>query len=324
MPSQRDPAKRGARSESVTYYFAGPLANTGGNLRSIKLASPFRIERWNYDKLASLIADMSGPIDWHPDHRVDELQCIPKFANSGHVVTARLTLEHRNDEPLDILRVHRELENFDKRLDEQIRLLSVFFSAGVLLPVRYWFAIGSDGVREMMSASEGRADEGERATPSLDQARSANAFLQNHSFQKRPDVLEIALDHWSHSFQSIPSHMQLLSLVTALEALLNPAQTELKHRVCRAAAVLIGRNEEESKEIYAGLGKVYDIRSQIVHTGQTKSLRTVRFWELRRWVSRVILAVLSLNLPKSELCARLVELGFGQGPSLTLRGTRGS
>jgi hypothetical protein len=303
-----------------TFYFAGPLSNTGGGLRSVKLAPPFKIERWGYEKLASLVGDMQGASEWQPDHRVDELNCIPEFANTGHVVTACITLEHDESDTQSFLKLHHELESQDKRLDEQIRLLSLYFSAATTMPVRYWFSL-ADGRREMMSSSEGRAEKGERAAPTYQEALKVNAFLSKHSFEKRAEFIQIALDHWGHSHDTIPRHMQLLSLVTALEVLLNPAQTELKHRVTRAAAVLIGTTKEDSRDIYSGLSKIYDVRSQIVHTGQLKSLQKVHFWQLRWWLSRAILAVMDLGLPKDQMCAALVELGFGQGSNLKQLGS---
>jgi len=299
-----------------TFHFAAPLANTGGSLRSVKLAAPYKIERWSYDKLAVLVGDIQGHNEWHPDHRVDELQCIPEYASTGHVVTASVSLEFDESDTYAFLQLHRDLEALDRQLDEQVHLLSLYFSSATTMPLRYWFTVSSDGNREMISASEGRAEGGERAVPTYQEALRFNAFLAKHSFEKRADFIQIALDHWGHSHDTIPRHMKLLSLVTALEVLLNPAQTELKHRVTRAAAVLIGVDVEHSRDVYSGLSKIYDVRSQIVHTGQLKSLQEVPLWQLRRWLSRAILAAMELGLPKAELCSALIELGFGQGSQL--------
>lgn len=295
-----------------TFFFVAPIANTGGSFRSIKLSPPFKIERWNYDKLTSFINDMEGATDWTPDPRVDELRCVPHHGNTGHVVTATISLEH--DEAVeDILKLHRHFEEQDKVLAEQIRLIGVYFSSPVLLSAEYWFAVNENGQREMQSALMRSVEEGQSATPSYQEALRLSNFLARYSFRPRAEYVSIALDHWGHSFDAIPKHMQLLSLVTALEVLLNPAHTELKHRVARAAAVLIGSDKEESKEIYSGLSKIYDARSQVVHTGVLKSVDKVKFWQLRWWVSRSILKVMALGLPKERLCSMLNELGFGEG-----------
>ncbi len=299
-----------------TLHFAGPLANTGGSLRSVKLSAPFRIERWNYDKLADLIGDMQGKTDWHPDHRVDELHCIPEYGTTGHVVTASIDVEMDEADTDAYMKIHRQLHALDERLDEQLLLLSLFFSSTTTLPARYWYFVLPGSEREMISASEGRADNGHRAAPSYREALKFNSFLAKHSFERRAEFIQIALDHWRHSQDTVPRHMQLLSLITAIEVLLNPAQTELKHRVTRAAAILIGSDAEDCRQIYSFLGKIYDVRSQIVHTGNLKGLSKFPLLQIRWYLSRAIIRAMELGLPKDRLCASLVELGFGQGHEL--------
>lgn len=296
-----------------TYSLAAPLAYAGGNFRSVKLAPPFRIERWSYEKICALIIDMEGPTDWSPDHRVDELHCVPEHGSTGHVVTAQVDIDY--DGSVDnLLALHKALEAKDDLLDQQIRLISLYLSAPTLLAARYWFYM-EDGKRTMMSSMQ-------RIVPhnggsygiSYSEAQRLTAFLGRETFKRQPDFISIALDHWDHSYDSIPLHMQLVSLITTLEVLLNPAQTELKHRVTRLAAVLLGSSQEDSQEIYTGLGKIYDARSKVVHTGQLAAAKKVWYWQLRRWISRAILYAMALELPKEQLCHDLNQLGFGEGP----------
>jgi hypothetical protein len=297
-----------------TYNFAAPIANAGGSFRSVKLVFPFKIERWSYEKIGQLVTDMEGPTDWSPDPRVDELHCIPEYGCTGHVVTGQLVLDHSvlSD---GILKFHKKLEAMEGPLTQQIRLISLFLSAPILLAAQYWFEIDA-GKRTMTSSSQSIVPyDSQPHAITYQEALELNAFLSIEASNTRPEFISIALDHWSHSFGSIPEHMQLLSLVTALEVLLNSANTELKHRVTRLAAVLLGDSKENSQEIYSGLGKIYDARSQVVHTGKLKASESVWYWQLRYWVSRAILTAMKLRLSKEELCRDLNQLGFGDGPS---------
>ncbi len=61
---------------------------------------------------------------------------------------------------------------------------------------------------------------------------------------------------------------QLVDLSIALEALFSPSQqTELRFRIAQTAALLLGNNPNERKDIAAFLRRVYDTRSALVHGG---------------------------------------------------------
>jgi len=306
----------------LAYSFAAPLAYASGSFRSVKLAPPFKIERWSYQKICQLIIDMEGPTEWSPDPRVDELHCVLEHGNTGHVVTAQIELE--SDSSVDgLLALHRQLDARDEFLDREIRLISLYLSAPIMIAARYWFGI-ENGKRVMASAMQRNVPhDGHSYGILYTEAQNLSAFLRRETSSNKADFIAIALDHWNHSYDSIPLHMQLVSLITALEVLLNPAQTELKHRVTRLAAVLLGTSREESQEIYAGLGIIYDARSKVIHTGQLLAAKKVRYWQLRRWVSRAILHAMALGLPKDRLCHDLNQLGFGDGPRYLSSATGG-
>jgi hypothetical protein len=62
---------------------------------------------------------------------------------------------------------------------------------------------------------------------------------------------------------------QLLDLTIALEALFSPSdRTELRFKISQAAALLIGENGTEKKEIFDFIKRMYDERSGFVHGGK--------------------------------------------------------
>jgi hypothetical protein len=52
--------------------------------------------------------------------------------------------------------------------------------------------------------------------------------------------------------------------------MLNAADRELQYRVARNAAMLLGKNAQESERICSEVRDLYDKRSKLVHTGQSK------------------------------------------------------
>lgn len=105
-------------------------------------------------------------------------------------------------------------------------------------------------------------------------------------------------------------------MITCLEALFNTGRSELRQRVSRSVAVLLGRDYEDSEYIYNSVKFAYDVRSKVVHTGVTKDIRKVWDWHLRQTVSTAIRRCWELDIDKQDLVKRLNTFGFGDGDTL--------
>jgi hypothetical protein len=112
-------------------------------------------------------------------------------------------------------------------------------------------------------------------------------------------------------------HMEFLSLVMAMEALLNVGQTDVQYRVSRSMAVLLGDHLDKSEWVYEQTKRAYDVRSKLVHTGKAKGIEKIWFWGLRSHVQEAILRLISLDITKDELAEKLTRLGFGQARELS-------
>jgi hypothetical protein len=97
----------------------------------------------------------------------------------------------------------------------------------------------------------------------------------------------------------------------ATEVLFNDGSYELKYRITRGMAVLLGTNKNECHEIYSNMKKLYDKRSGLVHTGKA-AISTTDVILLRHYLRNSIKELLRLRLSKTELSKKLMENGFGQ------------
>lgn len=68
---------------------------------------------------------------------------------------------------------------------------------------------------------------------------------------------------FARSASAIP--VKILMYVTAMEALVSTASSELSHQVSERVAILLGETVEERKEIYATVKKAYGLRSKAAH-----------------------------------------------------------
>jgi hypothetical protein len=98
----------------------------------------------------------------------------------------------------------------------------------------------------------------------------------------------------------------------ALEVLLNADRSELKYRVSRNLAVLIGHTRKHSAEVFQQAKALYDIRSSLVHTGRASALSDQALRELEMLVRGALLRLAKLQIPKDALLDKLNSTGFGR------------
>jgi len=215
----------------------------------------------------------------------------------GHafVVTGSVRLPYEpGDEDAYIadLKFHQQLEALTERLEHELRALNLYLCAQLGLFDHYWYV--QQGTKQIPIQSTAtdvpvqrlRGYVARREIPAL------NAFLRRMRRPIGQDYIKLAWDHWDHSLIAGPDHMEMLSLVMALEALFNVGQTDLRYRIARNMAALLGNSPDEAEYIFQSIKEAYDLRSKLVHTGKA-DLRKASISSLRLYVQRAILKLLA-------------------------------
>ena len=98
----------------------------------------------------------------------------------------------------------------------------------------------------------------------------------------------------------------------SLESLFHPSdQAELRYRISRNTAVLLGRNKKyDSVEVYSNIRQLYDKRSKIVHTGMKGIINNDDLLNLRSYVRESIKMIIGLNKNKEDMLNLLNKSGF--------------
>ena len=107
------------------------------------------------------------------------------------------------------------------------------------------------------------------ATVNQTNAPLLNAFLGGTSLPLKPDYLQTALEHWEESLRSTKRHIEFLSLMMALETLFNVGAQDIRYRISRSVAVLLGDDAEDSEYIFESTREAYDVRSKLVLLART-------------------------------------------------------
>lgn len=149
--------------------------------------------------------------------------------------------------------------------------------------------------------------------------KEANEFI-NLVFTRidYSNYIGLSIENYMNSFNVSHLHFSYIALCMSLENLINGNQ-ELSYRLKRTTSILCGNTEENSNVIFKNLGKVYTLRSKIVH-GENYTPQEIytKIEYLQNLVSRALIELLIHNIPSNkDLDSITTTLGFGQQNKLS-------
>lgn len=127
------------------------------------------------------------------------------------------------------------------------------------------------------------------------------------------NYIGLSIENYINSFNASHLHFSYIALCMSLENLISGSQ-ELSYRLKRTVSILCGNSEKKSTIIFKNLGKIYNLRSKIVH-GEIYSDREIfiKIEYLQNLVSRVLIELLIHNIESNkDLDTIMTALGFGQ------------
>lgn len=299
------------------FQFFAPIANAKGQFRSLSTPEPFKIERWSRDRIVRLWRQLASLPKFEIEVQIEHLHCVPRSASVGHVVTGTVSLPTPKSAN-EWIATHNQLQRIQSRIENQLRLISLYGGGQCVLASSYWYEYDG-GKTPIMVSGTGRfpsiSEHSVSISPRL--IGKYDTFSLANEIPLSPDYLQLAFEHWEESMRQENENLEFLSLMVAIEALFNVGPQDIRYRVSRSIAVLLGRDIDHAEEIFNDVRLAYDVRSKLVHTGKAKGLEPLMVWRLRFLVQQAILRMYDLNQPKDEIMRLLTRLGFGQGKSLT-------
>jgi len=140
-------------------------------------------------------------------------------------------------------------------------------------------------------------------------------FFRDVEIPFKETSLRLAHDNFQVSYYIHQKHLSFLALMMSLEGLFNPSgEGELRYRISRNTAVLIGKDKDDSESIWKRMRKLYDIRCDIIHSGNFNDVNDNDVLELRSYVRRSIKEFYKIGKSKTEILDMLNSCGFGDKP----------
>jgi len=147
-----------------------------------------------------------------------------------------------------------------------------------------------------------------------DEVNEINNFIEMYfeTFQNI-SYLKSSIQNYLNAFDSNYLHFSFIAFCICLESITD-GNTELIYRIARNVAVICGKDENSSMQIFKNIKKAYALRSKIVH-GSNFSDDTVSDYlhYLEAICSKLIIELLKHNVSNIEqLNEKITSLGFGQ------------
>ncbi len=130
--------------------------------------------------------------------------------------------------------------------------------------------------------------------------------------------IKSALHSYLSSYFQNFKEMEFVNLCIALESTV-VAHTELNYRIKRNVSILLTSEKDFARNIFKNVGKIYTLRSKIVHSGKYKIEKVEEYLPyLKNLTSRLIIEMIAQNIEKLEnLNDILTEKGFGDNTSIS-------
>ena len=276
-----------------TVCFVGVLANVDSSILGIDLNHGFKIEPKSFSKGIDLISRLEGLSIKSIGQKLLPLPCYNYSEKKYYVVTNsfEIDIEVNNKGtltsfPMGVARFDNEF--FHGYLNRITRLMRLFKEGNVVIPLKYYYLIEKNGPRMLMGSGTHVAVLEEPYTLETTEIPELLLFIRNTAFPFDKPFLQLAFEAFELSYETSHIGLSFLSLMIGLETLLNPGRQELRYRVSRNVAVLLGKAVKDSKKIFCEVRDLYDQRSSLVHTGKLDTINREDLSRLRHYLRESI------------------------------------
>lgn len=292
--------------------FVLPLANVDDSVVGLEIMPNFIIETWKMEKLVKLIKEFEGD---RPNIDGDIEYACGLSGNSENVIviSGRVSKDiywKKHDKSASFNEKFFDHGLFSKKVNDKIKLIRLFKEGQIDTKGIYIYDIDDGKIEPIASGDLG---EGSifpipySISPS--EFKMLTIFLRKYNLPLELPYLNLAFENFILSYDVDHTELALLALMMGVEAIFNEGHYELKYRISRGMAVLLG-DKYDSNDIYKDIKNIYDKRSKLLHTGYCKELTFNDVGRLRFMLRETINNLLILNIPKSLLSKKLTEAGF--------------
>lgn len=289
-------------------YFIGLLQNVDSSILNVKLENGFEFKSISEEKGTELFSKLEKC-----PPRNTYMKLSGDYSCLNHELNEYFFVENSFDVTLSDDGFVEGFEIQDLELTyllPKISLMLLFKEGNIAVPISYYFY--DESFRLFTGRTSFDYSHSRRLPYTLNQEEipELQDFLMD---TKTPfvDYIQLAFENFELSYKIPWENVAFLSLMNGLEALFNPGGGEISYKLSRNCAVLLGKDKQDSTEIFKNVKDLYTLRSKTVH-GVEKSVGAADILKLRGYLRESIKRLIRVNKPKEEVLASLNESGFGK------------
>jgi hypothetical protein len=298
----------------------GVLSFADESILKLELGHKFYAEAMNLRDILNIL-EKFGPIDDRSFLKVelDRLNCIDQdVSRSNKIFVVKNSFRNIEEAKLEI----------DLYLLPIFKIIILFKECAINMPILYYCldekSLTYNVKRFSFFPNLYNASNASKLSLEDEEVEQLKNFIKtideheiNMSFKN--NILQLALNYYDLSYYAEVTPAALLNLSISLEALFNPSDSELRYRISRNVATLIGKDKIESQKIYKFIKAMYAKRSKLVHTGAVGDvIKKDEIALLRSYVRTSIKSFYKYTLEcgksKKDLLEELELTNFGDSP----------
>ena len=130
---------------------------------------------------------------------------------------------------------------------------------------------------------------------------------------KTSSVVQLMRSFFHEACRTTNRYLSFIMRIIIMEMIVN-GNGELVYRISRYIAVLLGKNKEESKQIYDNIKKMYTARSCFLHDGKYEKITDLYIELAFDYSRRVIANLMMINEDIETVRNTLDQAGYGDNP----------
>ena len=295
-------------------HFRGFLTNTDASILQLSLSHGFKIRALSESEASDFIIAVEKVQQWKAVKIFFmRYPCLNSQEKQVYVINNSIEADIKTGESrwFDIV-ARFDNKFFHGYLNPTVRLMRLFKEGDLRMPLKYYYTIKNGKPSPLMGSKSGRYVSRELYHLESSELRDLHRFLRDTRIPFERAFLQLAFENFELSYEISNIGLSFLTLMISLETLLNPGERELRYRISRNTAVLLGNDREASRTIFTKIKKLYDMRSKVVHTGDSKIVKKDTLLNLRYYVRESIKKIYLMKKSKPDILDLLNSHGFGE------------
>lgn len=298
-------------------HFIGFLANVDDSILKLKLKKGFEIKKLSQQEVMPFLRT----IDFH--YGVNSTRGILNFALDGmcsgcYCVSKSAVTEFESTPQGGVVIQWGKGGELHRTIQDKLRLLRFFKEGNIALQFSCIYHLKNSQPSVLDLCREWPIADKTKFHLNDSEVLEAQSFMEDVTIPFKYQFLKLAFESFELSYEVHNIGLAFLSLMISMETLFNRSDRELRYRISRNTAVLLGENHKKSEKIFKDVRNLYDRRSEVVHgvtsKKKPKNISEEELLRLRNYVRESIKEIERTDKNKLDLLEILNSCGFGQRP----------